>query len=145
MDVCRREAIARRIPDIGMLSKGAGALSCTGLVCGCSSSNNAAASTSSRLTRPREPLLRQSCKLIPSLPAGRRASGVADTPAVIGMRAGRFAATNGGVGEAEATAGGNDRAFQIRNRDTIPAPAAADFFSGRHPSGQTVVTHGAWH
>ncbi|MCQ4010610.1 hypothetical protein FK521_28115, partial [Klebsiella pneumoniae] len=25
-------------------------------------------------------------------------------------------------------AGGNDRAFQIRNRDTIPAPAAADFF-----------------
>ncbi len=140
MDVCRREAIARRIPDIGMLSKGAGALSCTGLVCGCSSSNNAAASTSSRLTRPREPLLRQSCKLIPSLPARRRASGVADT-GCHRHASGALCYDERGRRRGRATAGGNDRAFQIRNRDTIPAPLPRTFFRS---TPQRADSRNAW-
>ncbi len=144
MDVCRREAIARRIPDIGMLSKGAGALSCTGLVCGCSSSNNAAASTSSRLTRPREPLLRQSCKLIPSLPARRRASGVADT-GCHRHASGALCYDERGASERPGDRRRQRSRFPDQKQRYDPRARCRGLFSGRHPSGQTVVTHGAWH
>ena len=141
MEVCRREAIARRIPDMGMLSKGAGALSCTGLVCGCPSSNNAAASTSSRLTRPREPLLRQSCKLIPSLPARRRASGVADTWLSSACERGALLRRTGGVGEARRPPAATIALSRSETEIRSPRPLPRTFFRS---TPQRADSRNAW-
>ncbi|STR13147.1 Uncharacterised protein [Klebsiella aerogenes] len=124
-----------------MLSKGVGALSCTGLTGGCPSSNNAAASTSSRLTRPREPLLRQSCKLIPSLPARRRASGVADTWLSSACERGALLRRTG-ASERPGDRRRQRSRFPDQKQRYDPRARCRGLFSGRHPSGQTVVTHG---
>ena len=124
LDICKRPAIARRMLDIGNVSKAVADVACGAPAWGSPSSSKAAASTSSRLTRPSEPLLRQSCRLIPSLLARRRAKGVADTWLSSVCDRGALPERTGGGGEAirppAATIALSRSATEIRSPRPLP-------------------------
>jgi hypothetical protein len=137
-------AIARRILDIGNVSKAVADVACGAPAWGSPSSSKAAASTSSRLTRPSEPLLRQSCRLIPSLLARRRANGLPipgyHRYAIAALCRNELAAVERRRGRLRqrSRSPGQPRRYARRARYRGP-------FSSQRPTAQTAVTHGEWH